>query len=135
MQEGDNASESRNGSRPRPVLEAKLQVSSPEASKTNGVTPVLATGGVTAAMGMGRPAGNTSKPHAHGPPKLQGLPINAMQSGVHRLVGVSNAIVTRPQKAQSEEHVRRQLGSRFLLREPAVKTQAVMSAGKPRGSA
>jgi len=140
LQERGHASESSNSSRPRPVLEAELQVSTPEPSNGNGrmngvASPLLAAGGVTSStLGAGRPAGNApNKSHPHGPPHLHGLPENAQQSGVHRLVGVSNAIVTRPKKVHSEDQIRRQLGSRFLLREPAVKTQAVMSAGKDRG--
>lgn len=130
LQDKDHAPEHSNGSRPRPVLEAKLQVSTPEVNgKANGVSPVLAAGGVTATMG-GRMAGNASDKPYPGVPHLQGLPENAQQSGVHRLVGVSNAIVTRPKK--SSEQVQRQLGSRLLLREPQYQSQAVMSAGKAK---
>lgn len=62
--EKEYAPESSNGSRPRPVLEARLQVSTPESNnsngKLNGVSPVLTAGGVTS-MGMGRPAGKQPK--------------------------------------------------------------------------
>lgn len=129
-QEKDHGPEHSNGSRLRPVLEAKLQVSTPEVNgKANGVSPVLAVGGVTATMGS-RMAGNASDKPYPGVPHLQGLPENAQQSGVHRLVGVSNAIVTRPRKAS--EQVQRQLGSRLLLREPQYQSQAVVSAGKAK---
>lgn len=139
MQEPDIGHENGSGPKARPVLEAKLQVSTPDGSRPH--APVMPGGGVTAALGVGRPAGKSpssdalSKSHTHGPPHLQGLPPNAPQSGVSRLVGVSSSIVSRPKKPSPEEQFRKQLAHRALEHETADKlhseTHADILPAKP----
>lgn len=115
LQESDNHE---HGAKGRPVLEAKLQVSNSEPPiKTNSTAPVMPGGGVTAALGVGRPAGNAPPKNSPGPPHLPGIPSDAPQSGVSRLVGVTSTIVSRPRHPTAEEQFRRQLATRALLRE------------------
>ena len=114
------------------MLEAKLQVSTPDAGRQH--TPVMPGGGVTAALGVGRPAGKAPssdtlpKSHTHGPPHLHGLPSSAPQSGVSRLVGVSSSIVSRPRKPTAEEQFRKQLAHRAVEHESADKMHSEMQA-------
>ena len=125
MQEPEVAQMNGSGPKARPVLEAKLQVSTPDTNRPQNA--VIPGGGVTAALGVGRPAGKSpssdplSNSHTHGPPHLPGLPSDAPQSGVSRLVGVSSSIVSRPKKPSPEEQFRKQLAHRAQEHESAEK--------------
>ena len=130
FQESEVAHENGSSARGRPVLEAKLQVSTPESARSSASAPMMPGSGVTASLGMGRPAGNNpSDKSLHGPPHLHGLPANAQSSGVARLVGVSSSIVSRPRKESAEEQFHKHLAHRAAEHD-VEKLQAATRGGK-----
>ena len=151
LQESDHSHEPHsNGASKRPVLHANLAVASSEKAA---IAPMMPTGGVTAFLGVGRrSAGQAKSLHTHHTrhpahhqhlasqawlPKLAGLPAEAQQSGVHRLVGVSYHSLSmgrKPQPEAEKAEFRRQLGSRASLREPIPKDPIVTNATRSRSA-
>ena len=124
--------------------------------KSNGAPaqPAMPSGGVTAALGVGKPAASQGKsiqiarnrsPHAHHQPqtggsheawgpKLAGLPPDAQQTRVHRLAGMPSSS-GKTKQALSQAQFKQQLGSRASLREPVSKDPLRTNAPRPSTSA